>query len=185
VRGNQAVCSRRRGPCWFLGVRSSLWPPPLLSLVVSRLDARRLRCPRSQAETTRSLMTPMPSATGCGSISGPRSFGPTTSLNPATRSTGTSHPASASSGKVESLTFCGSPTKQRRKSSKNSTSRLCKRRRIILSMGQRRATVFHTRSRRSRRVSMPRPDDFKFPHQGWLKVSQEVVAAWPGLSVDS
>lgn len=35
------------------------------------------------------------------------------------------------------------------------------------------------------RVGMPRPDDFKFPHQGWLKVSQEVVAAWPGLSVDS
>jgi hypothetical protein len=32
------------------------------------------------------------------------------------------------------------------------------------------------------RASIPRPDDFKFPHQGWLKVSPEVEAAWPGLS---
>ena len=32
------------------------------------------------------------------------------------------------------------------------------------------------------RVSIPRPDDFRFPHQGWLKVSPDVVAAWPGLS---
>jgi len=31
-------------------------------------------------------------------------------------------------------------------------------------------------------VSIPRPEDLKFPHQGWLKVSPEVVAAWPGLS---
>ena len=35
------------------------------------------------------------------------------------------------------------------------------------------------------RVSILRPDDFRFPHQGWLKVSPEVVAAWPGLSSDS
>jgi hypothetical protein len=35
------------------------------------------------------------------------------------------------------------------------------------------------------RTNIPRPDDFKFPHQGWLKVSPEVVAAWPGLSTDS
>ncbi|QDV90432.1 hypothetical protein RAS2_15110 [Phycisphaerae bacterium RAS2] len=35
------------------------------------------------------------------------------------------------------------------------------------------------------RVSIPRPDDFKFPRQGWLKVSPEVVAAWHGLSSDS
>jgi hypothetical protein len=35
------------------------------------------------------------------------------------------------------------------------------------------------------RVSIPRPDAFKFPHQGWLKVSAEIVAAWPGLSADS
>lgn len=35
------------------------------------------------------------------------------------------------------------------------------------------------------RVSFPRPDDFKFPHQGWLKVNPAVVAAWPGLSADS
>jgi hypothetical protein len=34
-------------------------------------------------------------------------------------------------------------------------------------------------------VSIPRPDDFKFPHQGWLKVSPDVVAAWPGLPSDS
>jgi hypothetical protein len=33
------------------------------------------------------------------------------------------------------------------------------------------------------RVSIPRPDDFKFPRQGWLKVGPEVIAAWPGLSV--
>jgi hypothetical protein len=32
------------------------------------------------------------------------------------------------------------------------------------------------------RVSFPRPDDFKFPHQGWLKVGEDIVAAWPGLS---
>lgn len=35
------------------------------------------------------------------------------------------------------------------------------------------------------RVSIRRPDDFKFPHQGWLKASPEIVAAWPGLSTDS
>jgi hypothetical protein len=35
------------------------------------------------------------------------------------------------------------------------------------------------------RVSIPRPDDFKFPHQGWLKLSPEVIAAWPGLASDS
>jgi hypothetical protein len=35
------------------------------------------------------------------------------------------------------------------------------------------------------RLSIARPDDFKFPHQGWLKVNAEVVKAWPGLSVDS
>jgi hypothetical protein len=35
------------------------------------------------------------------------------------------------------------------------------------------------------RLSIARPDDFKFPHQGWLKVSAEVVEAWPGLSADS
>jgi len=35
------------------------------------------------------------------------------------------------------------------------------------------------------RVSFLRPDDFKFPHQGWLKVAPEVIAAWPALSADS
>jgi hypothetical protein len=35
------------------------------------------------------------------------------------------------------------------------------------------------------RVSIARPEDFKFPHQGWLKVSPEVVAAWPELAADS
>lgn len=35
------------------------------------------------------------------------------------------------------------------------------------------------------RLSIGRPDDFKFPHQGWLKISPEVVTAWPALSADS
>jgi len=34
------------------------------------------------------------------------------------------------------------------------------------------------------RLSIPRPDDFKFPRLGWLKVSPEVIAAWPGLSAE-
>jgi len=35
------------------------------------------------------------------------------------------------------------------------------------------------------RLSIPRPDDFKFPHQGWLKMSEDVAAEWPGLSSGS
>ena len=34
-------------------------------------------------------------------------------------------------------------------------------------------------------VSIMRPEDFKFPQVGWLKVSPEVVAAWPLLSSES
>jgi len=34
------------------------------------------------------------------------------------------------------------------------------------------------------RVSFPRPDGFKFPHQGWLKVGKDFVDVWPGLSSD-
>ena len=32
------------------------------------------------------------------------------------------------------------------------------------------------------RVSIPRPDDFKFPHQGWMRLDPEAIAAWPALS---
>jgi len=35
------------------------------------------------------------------------------------------------------------------------------------------------------RLSLPRPDEFKFPRQGWLKVGEDIVDAWPGLCSDS
>ena len=35
------------------------------------------------------------------------------------------------------------------------------------------------------RLNIPRPDDFKFPHQGWLRISPETLAAWPGLRSSS
>src|SRR5262249_53476867 len=31
-------------------------------------------------------------------------------------------------------------------------------------------------------LRLPRPDGFRFPHQGWLKVGPEIEAQWPGLS---
>jgi hypothetical protein len=31
------------------------------------------------------------------------------------------------------------------------------------------------------RVSLPKPDGFRFPQHGWLKVKPEVVEEWPGL----
>ena len=31
-------------------------------------------------------------------------------------------------------------------------------------------------------VNLPKPKDFSFPQQGWLKVTSDVAEAWPGLT---
>jgi hypothetical protein len=32
------------------------------------------------------------------------------------------------------------------------------------------------------RVSLPKPDDFRFPQQGWLRVDDELAEEWLGLA---
>jgi hypothetical protein len=34
------------------------------------------------------------------------------------------------------------------------------------------------------RIRIPKPDGFKFPHQGWLKIDSEMEAEWQGLSLE-
>ena len=35
------------------------------------------------------------------------------------------------------------------------------------------------------RANFPRPDGFRFPMEGWLRVTKTIAAIWPGLNCDS
>jgi len=32
------------------------------------------------------------------------------------------------------------------------------------------------------RLTLPKPEDFRFPRQGWLRVGDDLAAEWPGLT---
>ena len=33
-----------------------------------------------------------------------------------------------------------------------------------------------------KKLSIPKPDGYRFPQQGWLRITSAAVAAWPGLA---